>query len=255
LNCVGASRDIAETDRFYLTFTGRSRTGFIVCMPPRTRASAQVMSPDEPINSTPISEARRRGRPKGSKNKPKVVATESAPQRRGRQRQPQPDLLDYRPQAGPSPSDQDLARYLEPEADTAGDSRKEEIAKAVAFLRAAGYRVIKPRTSKIRKPKDRVGPTFAPEFSDAVPLRMATFTSMEKLDWGRGERLAQAAWQSRWRTAHAQYSEQNGKRYGKRCLIDVIAPVPPAIVSAHFEQDGKVLAQRGQAPQSKPASV
>jgi hypothetical protein len=51
---------------------------------------------------------------------------------------------------------------------------------------------------------------------------MSVFTSLEKLDWERGERLSIAAYQSRWRTHD----------------------VPPAIISARFEQDGKVLAQR-----------
>jgi hypothetical protein len=79
---------------------------------------------------------------------------------------------------------------------------------------------------------------------------MSTFTSLENLDWGRGERLAQAAYQSRWRMRmRAQYREQNGglrltRWQYRENAIDLVAPVPPAIVAAHFEQDGKILAQR-----------
>src|SRR5262249_54851405 len=115
---------------------------------------------------------------------------------------------------------------------------QEILAEALAVVKAAGYRVSKPKSAKR---KDRVGPTFIAKFSDGTVTRMSTYTSLENLDWGRGERLSQAAYQSRWRTrTRAQYR----KRTGKPCLVDPVAPVPPAIVSARFEQDGKVLAQR-----------
>jgi DNA-binding transcriptional regulator YdaS (Cro superfamily) len=123
---------------------------------------------------------------------------------------------------------------------------------ALAIVRAEGYRVVKPRTSKHfrrPKPKDRVGPTFVAEFADGTTTRMSVFTSIETLDWGRGERLSIAAYEARWRTrALAQYREQNGGRLTRwqyrEPAINLIAPVPPAIIAAHFEQDGKVLAQR-----------
>jgi transcriptional regulator with XRE-family HTH domain len=102
--------------------------------------------------------------------------------------------------------------------------------EALAVVKAAGYRVAKP---KPRKHKDRVGPTFVAEFADGTVTRMSTFTSLEKLDWGRGVRLSQAAYQSRWRA-----------RERAQCLVDPDAPVLPAIISMHFEQNGKVLAQR-----------
>ena len=74
--------------------------------------------------------------------------------------------------------------------------------EAIKTVRAAGYRVSKPRKPKIfKRGKDRVGPTFVAEFADDVITRMSTFTSLEKLDWDRGERLSQAAWQSRWRAS------------------------------------------------------
>jgi hypothetical protein len=108
--------------------------------------------------------------------------------------------------------------------------------EAFAIVKSAGYRVSKPRKQKNpKRNKDRVGPTFVAEFADGVVTRMTTFTSLEKLDWDRGERLSQAAYQSRWRT-------QYRKRYGK--LYPVDPPIPPTIVSARFEQDGKVLGTR-----------
>jgi|SRR5215472_6028918 len=107
---------------------------------------------------------------------------------------------------------------------------------AIAAVKAAGYRVSKPRKPKIfKRGKDRVGPTFVCEFADGTTTRMSTFTSLEKLDWERGERLSQAAYQSRWR---ARLRKQTGK------LVDSIAPVPPTIVAGRFELNGKVLAQR-----------
>jgi DNA-binding transcriptional regulator YdaS (Cro superfamily) len=121
--------------------------------------------------------------------------------------------------------------------------------EAIAVVKAAGYHVKKPRKSK-QRPKKRVGPTFVAEFADGVVTRMSTFTSLEKLDWNRGERLAQAAYESRWRTrVLAQYHKQNGglrltRWQYRENAINLIAPVPPAIIAEHFEQDGKVLAQR-----------
>ena len=93
------------------------------------------------------------------------------------------------------------------------------------FLRYLVDARMKAVNPKARKTKGSVGPTFVCEFSDGQITRMSTYTSLTRLDWERGVRLSQAAYQSRWR---------------KREL----APVPPTIVAAHFEQDGKVLAQR-----------
>src|SRR5262249_17035047 len=112
--------------------------------------------------------------------------------------------------------------------------------EAVAIIKAAGYRVSKPRTPKHAKPKDRVGPTFVAEFADGTITRMSTFTSLENLDWARGERLSQAAYQSRWRARERAQLKQTGKPY----LVNPVAPVPPAIISMRFEQGDKVLAQR-----------
>jgi len=69
--------------------------------------------------------------------------------------------------------------------------------------------------------KPLLGATFVAEFADGTTTRMSLFTARDKLDWTRGERLSIAAYQSRFQTHEA----------------------PPAIVSAHFELDGKVLAQ------------
>jgi hypothetical protein len=126
----------------------------------------------------------------------------------------------------PAPS----ATVDEPDAD-----RQMQIILAIATLKMAGYRVVKPRKPKtFKRGKDRVGPTFVCEFSDGTITRMTTFTPLDKLDWARGERLAQAAWRSRWRRQQRIYTP-----------YPVVEPVPPAIVEAHFEeQDGTMLARR-----------
>ena len=60
-------------------------------------------------------------------------------------------------------------------------------------------------------------PTFVCEFSDGETTRMTVNTSRKTLDVGRGVRLARHAYRSRKRQE------------------------PPSIVTARFEQDGKVL--------------
>jgi hypothetical protein len=60
-------------------------------------------------------------------------------------------------------------------------------------------------------------PIFCAEFSDGQKTRMTVFTSRAKLDVERGVKLAQYAYESR---THKK---------------------PPAIVRAHFEDDGKTL--------------
>lgn len=116
------------------------------------------------------------------------------------------------------------------------------LAEARAEARARAKSAKTTRAPKARKTngkiRARVGPTIQCEFADGTVTRMSVFTAVEKLDWDRGIRLSQAAWQSRWQT---QYRKQNGRA---AALIDTVAPVPPVIVTAHFEQDGKVLAQR-----------
>jgi len=110
-----------------------------------------------------------------------------------------------------------------------------ELDNALAVVKRAGYRVNAPKTPKHNH---RVGPTFVAKFADGTVTRMSVFSSLTELDWGRGERLSRAAYQSRWRT-------QYRKRNGKPCPVD---PVPPAIVSMRFEQDGQVLARRNGGP-------
>jgi hypothetical protein len=61
-------------------------------------------------------------------------------------------------------------------------------------------------------------PTFVCEFADGETTRMATFTSLKKLDVERGVRLAK----------HAYRSRKKGQE-------------PPAIVKAYFEGNGQIL--------------
>ena len=111
--------------------------------------------------------------------------------------------------------------------------------EALAIVKSAGYRVSTPKLKSKPKRKDRAGPTIVVEFVDGVTTRMSVSTSLEQLDWERGMRLSQAAWQSRWRRRHAQHLKQ----MGRPCIVDLVAPVPPPVAAAHFErQDGTVLA-------------
>jgi hypothetical protein len=106
--------------------------------------------------------------------------------------------------------------------------------EAIVLVKAAGYRISKPKAKSKPKFKDRVGPTFVARFVDDEIVRMSTHCSSESLNWARGERLAQAAWRSRWRRRQRIYTP-----------YPVVEPVPPAIVEARFEeQDGVVLARR-----------
>jgi hypothetical protein len=69
---------------------------------------------------------------------------------------------------------------------------------------------------------------------------MSVNTTLENLDWCRGERLAQAAWRSRWRIRQRIYTP-----------YPVIEPAPPAMVAMHFEeQNGTVLGRRPDRRQS-----
>ena len=102
------------------------------------------------------------------------------------------------------------------------------IDEAIAFVKAAGYHVSKPKNPE---PKKRVGPTFVAEFADGTVTRMSTFTSLNKLDWSRGEYMARHAWASR-RKAPPDWDSAK------------LAEAAPPIIACRFEQNGKVLAQR-----------
>ena len=105
---------------------------------------------------------------------------------------------------------------------------------ALGVVKAAGYRVNKSKAKYTPRRRDRVGPTIVCRFSDGEVVRMSVNTTLENLDWYRGERLAQAAWRARWRRRQRIYTP-----------YPVVEPVPPLIVAAHFEeQDGTVLARR-----------
>jgi hypothetical protein len=119
--------------------------------------------------------------------------------------------------------------------------------EAIATVKTAGYRVVKPRKPKtLQHNKKRVGPTFVAKFADGTVTRMSTFTSLEKLDWRRGVRLSQAAYQSRWTMRPQEAARYHTRREHEDAInrhYARVAPPPPAIVSAHFEQDGTVLAR------------
>jgi len=60
-------------------------------------------------------------------------------------------------------------------------------------------------------------PVFTATFADGETTRMTVFQSREKLDFGRGVRLARATYESRMRKG------------------------APPIVEAHYERDGEIL--------------
>ena len=108
--------------------------------------------------------------------------------------------------------------------------------EAIVLVKAAGYRVSKPKAKAKpnRNTKDRVGPTCVATFADGQTTKMSTYTSPENLDWDRGVRLSQAAWEARWRR-RARFPGGG---------LSLLAPVPPTIIAMHFEWDGVVLARR-----------
>ena len=133
------------------------------------------------------------------------------------------------------------------------------LAKAIAMVKSAGYRITRAKASKIPRPKKRVGPSFVAKFADGTVTRMSVFTSLKKLDWDRGIRLSQAAYVTRWRAQRRPPYSRAAMQWwmsadrkqreaqssaGSVYATDLIEPVLPAIVSAHFEQDGIVLARR-----------
>jgi hypothetical protein len=102
-----------------------------------------------------------------------------------------------------------------------------ELQRALAVVKAAGYRVSKPKAKRI---KDRVGPTFVARFADGTVTRMSTFTSLETLDWQRGASLSHNAYCVR-------------RRQQERDLWRPWDGRVPPLVASHFEQDGAVLAR------------
>ena len=110
--------------------------------------------------------------------------------------------------------------------------------EALAIVKSAGYRISRPKSAK--RKNNQIGPTIQCRFVDGTVTRMSVFSPLEteKLDWGRGLRLSQEAWQARWRRRHAQHLKQ----MGKPCIVDLVAPVPPPVAAARFDLHGRVLA-------------
>jgi hypothetical protein len=93
-----------------------------------------------------------------------------------------------------------------------------DLEHALQLVRAAGYRVTKPKQRKLTSR----GPTCVVTFADGVLCRMTTHCRDDALDYERGIALCKAAWSSRLGLPMAQ---------------------APQVVSAHFERDGLVLGQ------------
>ena len=91
--------------------------------------------------------------------------------------------------------------------------------QALQLVKAAGYRVTKPKSRKLTSR----GPTCVVRFADGTLCRMTTHCRDDALDWQRGINLCKAAWSTRKGLPMEQ---------------------APQVVSAHFERDGAVLGQR-----------
>jgi hypothetical protein len=76
-------------------------------------------------------------------------------------------------------------------------------------------------TSKRASTTSGTSPVFVANFADRDTTRMTVFQSREKLDLGRGVRLARTAYESRMKKA------------------------PPPIVEARYEREGEVLERYG----------
>ncbi len=92
-----------------------------------------------------------------------------------------------------------------------------DLEEALRLVRAAGYRVSKPK----RKLTSR-GPTCIVRFADGNTCRMTMHCHDDALDYARGNKLCQAAWSTGAGLAMAQ---------------------APQVISAHFERDGNILGQ------------
>jgi hypothetical protein len=90
---------------------------------------------------------------------------------------------------------------------------------ALQLVKAAGYRVTKPKSRK----RNHVGPTCVVQFADGNVCRMTTHCHDDALDWDRGIGLCKAAWSSR------------------KALPMTMAP---EVISAHFERNGNILGQQ-----------
>lgn len=151
------------------------------------------------------------------------------------------------PKAAPQPQAKEPTAIRVPAAPRRADPKDTTamLESALALVKAAGYRVTKPKEKK----KDRVGPTFVARFADGQVTRMSTFTSLEKLDWERGIRLAGYAWEARKRVLPPVFRNPMMVRTSEALealrgvwLARQGHHIPPRIVAAYFEQDGVTLA-------------
>src|SRR5215472_6135791 len=94
-----------------------------------------------------------------------------------------------------------------------------DLERALQLVKAAGYRVSKPKPRKLTSR----GPTCVVRVADGALCRMTTHCRDDALDWDRGLYLCKAAWSSRRKLPMAQ---------------------APQVISAHFERDGNVLGQQ-----------
>ncbi len=90
--------------------------------------------------------------------------------------------------------------------------------EALRLVRAAGYRVSKPKLRLASR-----GPTCVVTFADGNTCRMTTHCHDDALDYARGITLCKAAWSTRRGLPMAE---------------------APQVISAHFERGGNILGQQ-----------
>lgn len=97
-----------------------------------------------------------------------------------------------------------------------------DLKEAIALVKAAGYKVSKPRITS-RSVLKTVGPTFVANWADDITTRMSIHTPDDNLDLKRAVRVSLAAYLSRTKGRGTAHIDQ-----------------------AHFERDGRVLAAYGE---------
>ena len=102
-----------------------------------------------------------------------------------------------------------------------------ELNEAMKIVRAAGYRVSKPKARKVKK--SLVGPTCVVTFHDNKVIRMSTNCTDDKLDYAQGQSVCITGWQAAWRHSNKLAASPWGGE-----------PIP-SIVACHFERDGAVI--------------
>jgi hypothetical protein len=94
----------------------------------------------------------------------------------------------------------------------------------------------------------RKSPVFVATFADGETIRMTTYCETE-LDWARGHRLVNHAWQTRDRR-HRIEAHDRRHRF-EEFLANIEDREPPQITSCWFETDDGVVSEPSEGEPSK----